>query len=186
MLAEPGTMAPRALSTNVAAVILLLWVVPNAVVGVALVVYAFTNDWGGLAMAAFIAAIGIGWLAFAGWLVYIGVGLLRRVRAMLDLATITMAALTAITAFGWLIALLEEGPLGSLPFLAGLLLNMALLKLLNSDGTRDEFVITRSETLRRSPEEVKAALAAVPAEPAAKKPDPILVADDMVKTFGGL
>src|SRR5215216_3245344 len=175
MPADDTEVAPHAPSTTVAAVILLVWVIPNAVVGVVLVGYAFTHDWGGLAMAAFIAAIGLGWIAFAGWLVYLGVGLLRRVRAMLDLAMITMAALTAITVVGSLVALFERGPVGALPYLAGLAVNVFVLMLLNSDGTTAEFRRTHAAVLRRTPEEVKAALATVPSEPAAKKPDPILV-----------
>src|SRR6185436_6558310 len=68
----------------------------------------------------------------------------------------------------------------------GLGINIFVFILLGTEQCRADFVIAHIERANRTAVEVKTALSAVPAEPAAAKPDPILVADNMVKTFGGL
>ena len=47
-------------------------------------------------------------------------------------------------------------------------------------------VITSDKIAGVDPQAARAALADVPWEPGAKKPDPILVADNVVRRFGGL
>jgi branched-chain amino acid transport system ATP-binding protein len=175
-----------ATTTVVASVIMLFWAVPNAVIALGLITVSFTEEYSSWATATTVFIVGAAWLAFAVWLGYVGVGLLRRVQAVLDLALITVSVLAAITVFASAIALFEQGIFGAIGPLIGLALNVITFRLLGAESTRNDFRITEVDVVRRTPEEIKTALAAVSAEPHAPKPDPILVADGVVKTFGGL